>query len=136
MVPTHTIHGISPQKLITTDDTMLHMRDRFTLRKAWNGNNAKKTQNSMGRVSTPFRSVMNAGDYLGRTNYSCGGNTQTNAGKPGLARLIGALNSNCDGSGIEPSTCNVKYVYDSSIYITYKRQQAKQRNYNDSSFGN
>ena len=127
-----TVHGHSAQRLITSDDTSLRERDRFTLRKVWNGTNSQKTQNGVAGSVTPFRAAMNAGDYLGRENYSCGGGTQTNASKPGLGRLIGSLNFTCDGTNIPPSTCNVKYVYDSSTYVTFKRQQAKQRTYNDS----
>ena len=43
--------------------------------------------------------------------------------------------SNCDGTGIPPSTTNVKFVADSSEFSKYKKQVAITANYNDSSFG-
>jgi len=87
------------------------------------------------RVSSPFRAVNNLGDPLGRQNYSCGGPSQTNASKPGYGRLIGHIQSQCDGSGIPPSTCNTKFVSDSSDYIKFKKQTATLANYNDLSMG-
>jgi hypothetical protein len=125
------VHGISAKGVLTSENTMLRSRDRFVLRKAWNGNMAKSMYMSRGRVATPFRAAMNAGDFLGRKSYSCGGGTQTNASKPGYGLLIGSIRSNCDNSGIAPATCNGKFVYDSSTYTTFKRHSAKQRNYND-----
>jgi hypothetical protein len=87
------------------------------------------------RVSSPFRAVNNLGDTLGRQNYSCGGPSQTNASKPGYGRLIGHIQSQCDGSGIAPSTYNTKFVSDSSDYIKFKKQTATLANYNDLSMG-
>jgi hypothetical protein len=39
-----------------------------------------------------------------------------------------------DGTGIPSSTCNVKYVYDGSDYIKFKKNQAINRTYNDYAF--
>jgi hypothetical protein len=36
---------------------------------------------------------------------------------------------------IPSATCNVKYVYDSSDYVTYLKQKAVNKNYNDYTFG-
>ena len=87
------------------------------------------------RVTSPFRAAYNLGDQLGRQNYSCGGPSQTNASKPGYGRLIGQIQSSCDGSGVAPSTCNTKFVSDSSDYIKFKKQSATLANYNDLSMG-
>ena len=87
------------------------------------------------RVITPFRAVNNAGDILSRQNYSCGGPSQTPNSRPGLRGLrLGSIFSACDGTNVEVTTCNPKYVYDSSNYTTYLRQKAAAKNYNDSSF--
>jgi hypothetical protein len=85
---------------------------------------------------------------LSRENYSCGGSCQTFQSRPGLKGLrtrFGSTSVSCTPSviwsstQIDPlipsSTCNVKYVYDSSDYIKFKKNQAQNRNYNDRSFG-
>ena len=38
-------------------------------------------------------------------------------------------------TSIPASACNVKWVYDSSDYITYLKQKAINKNYNDLSYG-
>lgn len=106
---------------------------RFTLRNAWNTKYSKTT-----KAVTPFRAVTNSGDVLSRVSYSCGGPSQAPQSRPGLFGIKGQIGSNkskCDGSGIPPSTCNVKYVYDSSNYTTFLKQQATNKNYNDISNG-
>jgi hypothetical protein len=40
-----------------------------------------------------------------------------------------------DGSGIPSANCNPKYVYDSSNYVTYRKQLAVNKNYRDTSDG-
>ena len=80
----------------------------------------------------------NAGDLLSRKNYSCGGPCQTFQSRPGLFGLkthFGHIQDLCDGSGIPPSTCNGKYVYDSSDYSRFLKQKAINKNYNDLSYG-
>ena len=112
-------NGYSPKQTINNYKDSEQSTIRFLLRSGWNTQNASSTINGRNRVITPFRAVNNAGDFLSRTNYSCGGsNTQ-----------------NCDRSGIPPAACNTKYVYDSSDYIKFRKQQAVNRNYNDKSFG-
>jgi len=128
-------NGYSPKQTINnykdSEQTML----RFVLRSGWNTPNANGTINGQKRIITPFRAVNNAGDFLSRTNYSCGGPNPTNATYPGYKNLIGSMWSNCDKSGIPPASCNTKYVYDSSDYIKFRKQQAVNRNYNDIGFG-
>ena len=61
----------------------------------------------------------------------CGGSNQVNASKPGWKGHIGSIISQCDGTGIPSSTCNVKFVPDSSDYIKFKKLRALNKNYND-----
>jgi hypothetical protein len=108
---------------------------RRILRSGWNTQNASGTINSKKRVITPFRAVNNAGDFLSRKNYSCGGPNPTNASRPGYKRNIGSMWSNCDNTGVPAASCNGKYVYDSSDYTRFRKEQAGNRNYNDLKFG-
>ena len=133
------IPGVMPQANVDgyRDDQFSQVR--FTLRDAWN---TTRYKNSNGvpekRIITPFRAVNNAGDYLSRENYSCGGSCQTFQSRPGLNGLrqrFGAIHSLCDMSNVPPAACNVRYVYDSSDYITYLKQKAINLNYNDFSYG-
>jgi hypothetical protein len=104
---------------------------RGVLRRAWNQKNAIGNINGKNRVITPFRAVNNLGDFLARKNYVCGGPNQVNASKPGWKGKIGSIISNCDSSGVEGYSGNVKFVPDSSDYTTYKKQRALNRNYYD-----
>jgi hypothetical protein len=45
--------------------------------------------------------------------------------------FIGSQKNNCDNTGVPASSCNVKYVYDSSLYTRFLKEQAMNRNYND-----
>ena len=131
------IPGFIAQKLLDTNNNDEYAQTRFTLRQAWNTKYVTLL-NGRKRIITPFRAVTNSGDILSRESYSCGGSCQTFQSRPGLFALrgrFGAIQSQCDNSGIPPSTCNVKYVYDSSDYITYLKQKAVNKNYNDLSNG-
>ena len=55
--------------------------------------------------------------------------------KAGKGRRFGSMIDNCDGTNIPSSTCNVKWVADSSDYTKFRKQQAYNRNYNDLTFG-
>jgi hypothetical protein len=127
--------GISPQQTITNYKSSDQTRTRRILRDSWNTAYATGTYNGYKRVVTPFRAVNNAGDFLARQYYTCGGPNQVNAVKPGMKNLIGSIISHCDNTGVPAGSGNSKYVYDSSDYITFKRQQAVNQNYNDYSFG-
>ena len=75
---------------------------------------------------------------LSRPAYSCGGPCQTFQSRPGMFGLrsaFGHIADNCDGTGIPPSSCNVKYVYDSSNYTRYMKEKAINKLYNDLSYG-
>lgn len=114
--------------------------DRLLLRQAWNGQYASGVVNGRKPVTTPFRLVNNAGDYLGRQNYVSGGSDQVQgrvrSSATGAWKMFaGHVQATNDGTGIPSSTCNVKYVYDGSDYTTFKKNQAINRTYNDKSFG-
>lgn len=91
---------------------------RKVVRSSWNTPYATGTYEGEKRVITPFRAVNNLGDFLGRKNYSCGGPNQ--------------MTFTCDNSNVPASSTNVKFVPDSSDYIRFRKQQAMNRNYNDS----
>ena len=131
------IPGFIPQAVYNTNNNNEFVETRFALRQAWNTRYAKLVNNKT-TICTPFRAINNAGDLLSRKYYSCGGPCQTFQSRPGLFGLkghFGAIHSLCDGTGIQPSSCNVKYVYDSSDYIRYAKQKAINKNYNDASYG-
>lgn len=115
---------------------------RVLIKEVWNNTPVLKNvngENTGGNYAcTPFRKVMNAGDAFTRLNYSCGGSCQTPQSIPGIGSIknsIGAIKNACDDSFVPPSTCNVKYVYDSSDYVRFLKQNATAKNYNDLSFG-
>lgn len=111
---------------------------RFTLKQGWNTTYPSQLRASNKKlIATPFRAVTNSGDVLCRVNYSCGGSCQSFQSRPGLQGLrsrFNAIQSRCDGTNVPPASCNGKYVYDSSDYITYMKQKAINQNYNDLSF--
>ena len=129
--------GFIPQTLQTTNNYDEFAQTRFLLKEAWNTKYARQLDYQKA-ICTPFRAVNNAGDLLSRKNYSCGGPCQTFQSRPGLFGLkthFGHIQDLCDGSGVPPSSCNGKYVYDSSDYSRYLKQKAINKNYNDLSYG-
>ena len=112
-----------------------NMADRRILVKGWNTVYATQNVNGLKPAATPYRAVMNLGDYLGRVQYSCGGPNPTNATRPGYATRIRNMFQNCDSTGIPASSCNVKFVSDSSDYTRFKRQRAFNVTFNDVKFG-
>jgi len=143
--------GEGPFNGFSTVQTQTGYRDteivntRNILKYSWNGpyatgNYTGNNNKVYGRITTPFRAVNNAGDFLGRVDYVCGGsNINKQAGYSEWDKLMGSLINSCDSTGVPASTCNPRYVYDSSDYITYKRQRAINRNFNDlkdGGFGN
>lgn len=145
------INGYMPQQTQTVDKRYPEFEHiRFTLKNAWNTTypSQLRRDNLTKSITTPFRAVNNAGDLLSRLNYSCGGSCQTFQSRPGLKGLrnhFGAVQDTCIPSAtysslqllnnIPASACNVKYVYDSSDYVTYLKQKAVNKNYNDLSYG-
>jgi hypothetical protein len=128
------VPGFVPLTVNDTDDNDAFSQSRFTLRESWNtAYPAQLKKAGLKRVITPFRAVTNSGDVLARRYYSCGGACQTFQSRPGMFGLrgaFGAIQSQCDGTDVPPATCNVKYVYDSSDYITYKKLTAVNKTYN------
>ena len=145
------INGYMPQQTQNVDKRYHEFEHiRFTLKNAWNTTypSQLKRDNLKKPITTPFRAVNNAGDLLSRLNYSCGGSCQSFQSRPGLRGLrnhFGAVQDTCIPSAtysnlqllsnIPASACNVKYVYDSSDYVTYLKQKAVNKNYNDLTYG-
>jgi len=134
------IKGVMPPATIGVDkDYVDYEQIRFSLTQAWNTNyNYQLIVANKKLAQTPFRAVNNSGDLLSRKSYSCGGSCQSFQSRPGLRGLKGAfgsIKSSCDGTDIPPASCNTKYVYDSSDYVTYLKQKAINKNYNDISNG-
>jgi hypothetical protein len=145
------IQGWMPQATLLTDKRYPEYENiRFTLKNAWNNSYRKQLKNSNIKqpITTPFRAINNAGDLLSRENYSCGGTCQTFQSRPGLKGLsqrFGSIQNTCIPSAIysnlqldvkiPAAACNVKFVYDSSDYITYLKQKAINKNYNDLTYG-
>jgi hypothetical protein len=123
-------NGYSPKQTINAYKDHNDVIGRRILVKSWNTKQLF-TQNGYQPIVGPFRGVNNMGDFLGRANYSCGGPNPQNANKPGYGRLIGSVPQQCDGTGIAPTTCNPKFVADSSDYVKFKRLRAVNQNYND-----
>ena len=129
------IQGLMPQHFVLNNNLTNYVNVRMKLRRAWN-NNYRIAPGCKLIRNTPFRVVTNSGDILSRNYYSCGGSSQVSQSRPGLFGLnIGSIQGTCDGSWVPPSTCNVKYVYDSSNYTTFLKQQAMYKNYNNLSNG-
>ena len=127
--------GYSPKQTTNNYKDSGQTMTRRILRSSWNGAYASGKVNGFGRITTPFRAVMNSGDFLSRQNYVCGGPNPTNASKPGMKGRIGSILSSCDTTGIPASSCNVKFVADSSDYVRFRREKTLNQNYNDSKNG-
>jgi hypothetical protein len=124
-------NGWSPIQTIGNEKSSEQVMARRLLVKSWNTAYVGGSYNDNARIVTPFRAINNLGDFLQRKNYVCGGPNQVNADKPGWKSRIGSIISDCDGTGVPSSTCNVKYVPDSSDYIKFKKLQAQNQNFND-----
>jgi hypothetical protein len=125
------INGISGRQTLNSLRNSENTMTRSILRRGWNTAFARGNVNGYDRVTTPFRAVNNSGDFLGRVNYICGGPNQINASYPGWKSRIGSIISQCDNTNISSSTCNVKFVADSSDYTRFRREKAWNYTYND-----
>lgn len=123
--------GFSAHQTINNYKDSENVMTRRVLVKSWNTPYAVGNVNNKKRLITPFRAVNNLGDYLGRQNYSCGGPNQVNASKPGRKSIIGSMPVMCDGTGVAASSCNTRFVSDSSDYTKFRKQTAINNNYND-----
>jgi hypothetical protein len=139
--------GLIPQSVVLHNNSDSFARTRFLLKNGWNTSRYSGSSYPK-RMTGPFRAVNNAGDLLSRENYSCGGSCQTPQSIPGLKGLrgkFGGTSMACRPSviwsalqvdaAVPSSTCNVKFVYDGSDYIKFKKYQAMNKNYNDRSYG-
>lgn len=139
--------GLMPQSVVNHDNSNAFSQQRFTIRESVN-TSSKSGANNSKRIIGAFRAVNNAGDLLCRQDYSCGGPCQTPQSRPGVYGLknsFGSTSVSCRPSvlwsanqiapNVPSSTCNGKYVYDSSNYTAYLRNSAMLKNYNDRSFG-
>ena len=149
--PGGAIQGWMPQTTQLTDKRYPEYEHiRLILKDAWNTRYRRQlSRNNLKQsITTPFRAVNNAGDLLSRENYSCGGSCQSFQSRPGLRGLrtrFGSVSVACTPSAaynslqlinnVPAAACNVKYVYDSSDYVTYLKQRAVNKNYNDLSNG-
>lgn len=127
--------GYSPQQTINNYKDSNDVTTRRELRKSWNTAYARGNVNGLNRVITPFRAVTNTGDFLSRPNYICGGPSPVNNTKLGYKVSLRGIMNSCDNTNIPSSSCNVKFVPDSSDYTKYKRQSAFNQNYNDLKHG-
>jgi hypothetical protein len=123
--------GISPKQTVDNYKDSNDTLTRKVLRRVWNTQYATGYDNGHSRVTTPFRAVYNLGDFLARVNYSCGGPNQVNQTYYNRGGHLGYIPQHCDGTGVPPSTCNVKFVSDSSDYTRFRRERAFNLNYND-----
>jgi hypothetical protein len=123
--------GISPPQLVNAYKNAEDALTRKCLRRVWNTQYATGVDNGYKRVTTPFRAVYNLGDFLARVNYSCGGPNQVNQNYYNRGGHLGFIPQHCDGTNVPPSTCNVKFVSDSSDYTRFRRERAVNLNYND-----
>ena len=87
---------------------------------------------------TPFRRFFNAGDSAGTINSAPSallGQPPNQLSGNSMVSRIHAHQGGINNTGEAFYTGNQKYVYDSSNYVRFKKLQAVNRNYNDSSFG-
>nr|UZT29347.1 hypothetical protein [Nucleocytoviricota sp.] len=122
----------------------LEVQDRFRLRRAF-GNSAINNMynntstlyaSSQGKAATtPFRAAFNAGDPAGTVNETTNpvyGRAPNQVTSSSLGRLnMLSLGDGPRQGGQAAWSGNVKYVYDSSDYITYRKLRAKNQTYND-----
>ena len=109
--------------------------DRMLIRRAFPTNSMFKGTHVFSKqwAQTPFRVTFNAGDLLVR-QIEPGGHNQIK-GSVGIGQYKytkGQVDGTTSGDG---ASGNQHYVYDSSVYIKYKRLKSKQYNYSDTSFG-
>jgi hypothetical protein len=124
------IAGVSrTQTLNSVRDSELVM-NRRTVRDSWNTQYATGMVNGKKRVTGPFRAVTGLGDFLSRENYSCNTVPASTTNMPhGIGRMLDRARSVCDNSGVPGSSCNPKFVSDSSDYTKFRKHQSINRTY-------
>lgn len=108
-------------------------RDRKVLRKAFGRFKPRPDP----RIITPFRQAYTAGDVAGTVNDRTlePASNQVNGIAPVNSLRKYERSRGAASGGKSKFTGNPRYVYDSSDYIRYRKLLAKNKNYNDSSFG-
>jgi len=109
-------------------------RSRRVLRLAFGRFKPKDTQK---RIITPFRQAYNAGDVAGTVNQRTlePASNQVNGIAPASSLRKYGRTPGASSGGKSLFTGNPKYVYDSSDYMRFRKLSAKNKNYNDISFG-
>jgi hypothetical protein len=138
------LNGISPKVTLTTQQGNSNVApageasqiplDRMFVRKAFaTGKFDGKYVLTSKWGQTPFRVALNAGDLYSRQTVGGGSNQiKGSVGMGGYRNTLGFYGGQHKGNG---ASGNQHYVYDSSIYTSYRKRVAKNKNYNDSSFG-
>ena len=92
--------------------------------------------NNNPQVITPFRRYFNAGDTAGTVNSGPSPLLGTPINQSGNS-MVSRIHANQGGTSTGNAffTGNQKYVYAGSDYVRFKKIQAGNRSYNDSSFG-
>ena len=122
----------------------LEVQDRYRLRRAFGNSRISNMydgrstllSSSLGKASTtPFRAAFNAGDPEGTVNETT--NPKYGRAPNQITSLsLGRFNGLDVGDGPRQGgnaawTGNVKFVYDSSDYVRYRKLRAKNQTYND-----
>ena len=107
---------------------------RQVLRRAFGRFKPRKTEE---RIITPFRQAYNAGDVAGTVDQKTleRASNQVNGIAPASSLRKYGRTRGASSGGKSLFTGNPKYVYDSSDYMRYRKLLAKNKNYNDVSFG-
>ena len=112
--------------------------ERLTLRRVFGFTLFPGQSAGTSLAITPFRRYFNAGDTAGSINSAPSSLLGRPIDQVGSSSMVSRLNARQDGvnnQGQAFYTGNQRYVYDSSNYVRFKKLQAVNRNYNDSSFG-
>ena len=122
--------GVSSKQTMNQHKDSEQVISRRVLRLSWNNFFVQQDINGHGRVIDGFRAANNLGDYLSRPYYACGvQNDPIPRRRPGWTNRM-ADSSRCDGTGVPGSSCNPRYVSDTSDYIRYRREREIAQTYN------
>ena len=125
------LQGISPKQTTNSYKNSEDVLTRKIIIKSWNNQAASGNINGHLRKSSPFPAIYNIADYLSRKNYACDIPNGCQETRQRRKSNMGSIMNNCDGTGVPCANTNTKFVADSSLYTTYKRQLAVNQNYND-----
>lgn len=122
------VNGISTKQTTRSFRDSQDVITRKIVVKSWN---SQSTINGLKRVSSPFPTIYNITDFLARKNYVCNVPNPIQESRHRLKSNMGSIINNCDGTGVACANTNTKFVPDSSLYTTFRRQRAINQNYND-----